>query len=457
MKKLTYIKLFNRKANKKIWNFLFSKYQNIEQKSKLLAYCCLPIICIAFGFMAILGWASSLVLLFMDTQFTPHYLKTTILHKKMTNEQANEYLRSEEYKYKKSVSFGNMSNKKRKSIETTFDLLYDEYKLPKPIDYKHNEITSVLSDIQISVDNSNKDVKDISVNISEIQISVDESNNGIKEIFSITSDTAISIDKGNNAILNGLSKTHQAIEKSNTSMLELNSFVKEQGAITSEYFSNLKLDMNEQAGIVNENIHKTKLTIEESNTKIEEIASISKSTSGDVLNILDSVGKVATYTKQRQQKEEAELKREQILREEQEKRQTTAYNREKGKKLTSFESALSEKQMKILMSYCNQIPVFDRDIELQEMKDILLCTHNKPLKVTVNKYVAFLFTELSKNKFICKTWKSVAERYNCFISSENKVLNSNDLYMANQTSGIMEQKVYDLIEECIAKIVNSSN
>lgn len=161
MKKRTYIKLFNKEANEKIWNFLFSKYQTVEKKSKLLAYCCLPIICIAFGFMAILGWASSLVLFFMDTQFTPHYLRAAILHEKMTNEQATEYLRSREYQYRKSVSFGNMSNKKRKSIETTFELLFDEYKLPI-IDENHKEIISNISNLQISIDKTQSDVQYIS-------------------------------------------------------------------------------------------------------------------------------------------------------------------------------------------------------------------------------------------------------------------------------------------------------
>lgn len=457
MKKSAYLKISQHEANKKLQQSLFERYNRIKQKSSILGYLYFLFSYIAFSSIAIVSFMYRLAMFFQDIRFTPHYMRTVIEYNNMSVFEANKYLDSQLLEYKKRLSYGNISLKEKNSIDTTFSLLHDEYKLPKPMDYKHKEITSALSDIQVSVDNSTKDVKDISANISDIQTSVDKSNNGIKEIFSIASDTAILIDKGNNAILNGLSNTHQAIEKGNTSMLELNSFVKEQGNIASEYFSNLKLDINKQVGIVNENIHKTKLTIEESNNKIEEIASISKSTSGEVLNILDSVGKVATYTEQRQQKEEAELKRELTLREEQEKRQTTAYNREKGKKLTSFESALSENQIKILTSYCNQIPVFDRDIELQEMKDILLCTHTKPLKVTVNKYVAFLFTELAKNKFICKTWKSVAERYNCFVSSENKILNSNDLYMANQTSGIMEQKAYDLIEECIEMIVNSNN
>ncbi len=97
-----------------------------------------------------------------------------------------------------------------------------------------------------------------------------------------------------------------------------------------------------------------------------------------------------------------EQEREIQLREQQEKRKTSAHNREKGKMLNSFEADLSEKQIMVLVEYCNKIPVFNRDIESQEMKDLLLCLHKKPFKLAVNKYLALLFTELAEKKLICK-------------------------------------------------------
>lgn len=335
MKKSVYLKLSQQEANKKLQQSLFERYNRIKQKSCVLGYLYFPFAYIAFSSIAIVSFGYRVIMLLQDIRFTPHYMKTVIEHNNMTVLQANEYLDTQLFEYKKRLSYGNISTKEKNNIDTTFCLLYDEYKLPVSDD-KHEEIIS---------------------NISNLQVSVDKTNNGVGNVVSAITDISASVDK------------------------------------------------------------------------------------------------VLTYTEQKQVKEEAEILREQTLREEQEKRQTTAYNREKGKKLTSFESALSDKQIKILTNYCNRIPVFDRDIEFQEMKNILLCTHSKPSKVTVNKYIALLFTELCNNKFICKTWKSVAERYKCFVSSENKILNSNDLYMANQTSGLIEQKVYDLIEKCIEEIV----
>ena len=174
----------------------------------------------------------------------------------------------------------------------------------------------------------------------------------------------------------------------------------------------------------------------------------------EVSELKSSIEPIASYTNKKTLEENIENERINELKVNQEKRSISAYNREKGKKLSSFESALTDKQIAILVEYCNEITVFDRDIEFQEMKQILLCTHQKPLKLYVNKYLALLFSELSDNKLICKTWKSVASRHKCFISSEGKILNSNDLYMANQTSGLIDPDKYDLITECVEAITD---
>lgn len=171
--------------------------------------------------------------------------------------------------------------------------------------------------------------------------------------------------------------------------------------------------------------------------------------------VKSAIEPIASYTEQKQQKEKEEEEHIKELRESQEKRKTSAYNREKGKLLISFEPNLSDEQIKILINYCNKVAVFDRDIEFRDMKNILLCTHQKPFKLSINKYLALLFSELSDKKFICRNWKSVAARHTCFVSSEDKLLTSNDLYMANQTSGLIDPEKYDLIMECIDKVNKS--
>lgn len=192
---------------------------------------------------------------------------------------------------------------------------------------------------------------------------------------------------------------------------------------------------------------------------LSKIENISFENNQGVSNLTDKVSElkstiepIASYTNKKEREENVEYERISELKANQEKRSTSAYNREKGKKLDSFESALSDKQITSLVEYCNKIAVFDRDIEFQEIKQILLCTHKKPLKLSVNKYLALLFSELSENKLICKTWKSVANRHKCFVSSEGKHLTSNDLYMANQTAAFIDPDKYDLIIECVEKI-----
>ena len=314
MKKSLYLKLSQQEANKKLQSSLYVSYKSIKQRNKLLGWLYFVFTYISFSIVAIVSFIHRLVMLPKDFRFTPHYLRTVIRYENMTLVEANAYLDSQLHEYKNSLSFGNFSPQDRNSIDTTFELLYNEYKLLEPEDTKHTAIISGLSEVK-------------------------------------------------NAIM-----------------------------------------------------------------------------------------PISSYTEHKQKKELEEEDREIQLREQQEKRKTSAHNREKGKMLNSFEADLSENQIMVLVEYCNKIPVFDRDIELQEMKDLLLCIHKKPFKLTVNKYLALLFTELAENKLICKNWKSVASNHNCFISSEGKPQTPNDLYMANQTSGLIDSNIYNMITKCIERI-----
>ena len=324
MRKRTYIELIQQKANERIWNYLCDKYRYFKTKNRFLAYLYLPFVCLVFGCISVISMISRFNLLFKDIRFTSHYMQTVIEYNQMNAENANDYLDNQMNTYKKSVSYGNYSVQEQSRINTTFELLYNKYRLPNS-DHKHSEIISNLSEI-----------KDVT--------------------------------------------------KENKSSLE----------------------------------------------------------------------KVTLYTEKKQQEEIKEEEKIIELREEREKRRTSAHKREKGRRLTSFESALSDNQISILVNYCNQIPVFERDIEPEEIKDILLCVHKRPLRLTVNKYQSLLFTELCKKNFICATWKSVATRYKCFESAKGNILCSNDYSMANQASGLMPSEKYDLIMKCVNKIAELS-
>lgn len=59
-------------------------------------------------------------MLFQDIRFTPHYMKTIIEYNNMSALQANEYLDSQLFEYKKRLSYGNISINQKNSIDTTF-------------------------------------------------------------------------------------------------------------------------------------------------------------------------------------------------------------------------------------------------------------------------------------------------------------------------------------------------
>lgn len=180
----------------------------------------------------------------------------------------------------------------------------------------------------------------------------------------------------------------------------------------------------------------------------QNLQTIGEETNRDLNNIKEHTDAIFEYTDKKLSEEQEEEKRKL----EKAQKETSKYNREKGRNLDSFESALSDKQVGILVKYCNQIPTFNIDITQAEMKAILQCTHTKPLQTTVNKYTALLFSRLSEEKLICETWKSVATKERCFLSAKGKGLNAKDLSSANSTSGIIKPQIYDLIEECIDKI-----
>ncbi|MBF0761701.1 hypothetical protein IR148_11660 [Dysgonomonas mossii] len=181
----------------------------------------------------------------------------------------------------------------------------------------------------------------------------------------------------------------------------------------------------------------------------QNLQTIGEETNRDLNDIKQQTDVISGYT-ERKLSEEKELEERKL---EKAQKETSKYNREKGRNLDSFESALSDKQIGILVKYCNQIPIFNIDITLAEMKAILQCTHTKPLQTTVNKYIALLFARLSEERLICSTWMGVADRGKCFASKKSKLLNYKDLSTAYATSSTIEPKVENLIEECIDEIL----
>lgn len=434
MKKSLYLKVSQQEANKRIWNSLVEKYKLYKQKHKALGYLYIPIACISFGGIAIVSLFSRISLSFKDIRFTPHYMQTVITYNNMSAEQANEYLIFQQQEYKKSLSYGNFSTQQRDSIDTTFELLFEDYKLPELEDKMYREIITSLSDVKQSIGEKGATIQE---SISDLSTLVTENKENITS----------QIQDQNNLLRVELSKTNDKIFKSADVLSEQNNTIICDITNVSQSVNNIHSAITNSTNEINE----LSQQLTESNSNVQKQLSYIDNNVESMKSVIEPI---ALYTEQKQLKEKLEDVYINERRKSQEKRKTTAYNREKGKKLTSFESALTDKQVVLLVDYCNKIEIFERNIEFQEMKDILLCIHQKPLKLNNNRYLSALFSRLYDEGLICKTWKSVASRYNCFVSAKDKELTVNDLYMANQTSVFMERRKSDLIDECIDKILN---
>jgi hypothetical protein len=197
-----------------------------------------------------------------------------------------------------------------------------------------------------------------------------------------------------------------------------------------EVFTNL-LEMKDS---VNGNFQELKCIVSESSSEIKILSE---------------------YTNRKQMEEEKEQSRKQQLAEAQTNQLKSAYVRECGRNLASFESAFTDKGLDILVDCCNSIPIFTRNVEKRDLEDILYCTHKEPLQVRVNRHIAFLFDELKKSRLICSTWMSVASRHQCFISKQNdKLLTPKDLSTTLAESSKIKQCVKDNIHGIINRILS---
>lgn len=173
MKKSLYLKLSQRETNKKIQLLLVEKYERIRQKNSLLGYLYFVVAYVSYSSIAIISFLHCWVMISKDFRFTPHYLQTVIDYNNMSNEQANQYLNIQLKEYLKSKSYGNFSLAQRDTINTTFELLLEKYKLTKPEDNRHKAVMSGLSKIEnLSLENSqeilniNSGIKEVSAELS---------------------------------------------------------------------------------------------------------------------------------------------------------------------------------------------------------------------------------------------------------------------------------------------------
>lgn len=121
-----------------------------------------------------------------------------------------------------------------------------------------------------------------------------------------------------------------------------------------------------------------------------------------------------------------------------------------------FGSILNDKQIELIADCINEVKMFNASVTVDDLKAILSCKPNAILRSNNNRYVAFLFSELSNRSLITGNWQSVIANNKLFLSkdkSRDKYLNQGDLATAtNYVKGISHEKGFATIYNYIKQL-----
>lgn len=478
MKKSLYLKLSQQETNKKIQLSLVEQYRRIRQKSNLLGWLYFIVAYVSFSSVAIVSFMYRWIMISKDFRFTPHYLQTVIDYNNMSNEQANQYLNTQLKEYLKSKSYGNFSLAQRDTINTTFELLLEKYKLPEPEDNKHMAVMSGLSKIEnLSLENSqdilnlNSGMKEVSAELSSqvtgqnaiigkqltnIEQYVVEGDSKTKESVSFLSDQMVSqeqkissqIQDQSNLFREELAKTNIKVLESANTLSEQNITIKDKIISTSQSVNDVLY------GVTNITDKVCELSTHQINSfsdTQEKLGSIHNS----VDDVKSAIEPIASYTEQKKQEARDMEDQRENLRQQQLERTKKIQGRENSKNPKNFECSLTDDQLELLLECCNEIKVFRHPVTKQELSDVLLCIHAQPLQTTNARLLSLLFSNLQNADYIHYEWQSIAARNVCFKSKlGNDLKTNNDFSSAAAAAGTVNVKKEKIILEYIKKIKN---
>lgn len=476
MKKSLYLKLSQQETNKKIQLSLVEKYECIRQKNSLLGYLYFVVAYVSYSSVAIISFLHCWVMISKDFRFTPHYLQTVIDYNNMSNEQANQYLNIQLKEYLKSKSYGNFSLAQRDTINTTFELLLEKYKLPEPEDNKHMAVMSGLSKIEnISLENSldilnlNTGMKEVSAELSSqitdqnatigkqltnIEQSVVEGHSETKESVSFLSDQisnqeqkiSFQIQDQSNQLRGELAKTNDKVSESANTLSEQNIAIKNEIISANQSVNDVHDDVasitDKVDGLSTQQIN----SFFDTQEKLESINS-------NIDTVKSTIEPITLYTQQKKQEARDLEDQRKNLRQQQLERAKKIKGRENSKKPKNFECSLTDDQLELLLECCNEIKVFRHPITKQELGDILLCIHKQPLQTTNARLLSLLLFNLQNADYIHYEWQSIAARNVCFKSKlGNDLKTNNDFSTATAASGTVNEKKEQIILEYIKKM-----
>lgn len=476
MKKSLYLKLSQQETNKKIQLSLVEKYERIRQKNSLFGYLYFVVAYVSYSSVAIISFLHCWVMISKDFRFTPHYLQTVIDYNDMSNEQANQYLNTQLKEYLKSKSYGNFSLAQRDTINTTFELLLEKYKLPEPEDNKHMAVMSGLSKIEnLSLENSldilnlNSGMKEVSAELSSqitdqnaiigkqltnIEQSVAEGGFETKKFVSFLSDQIVSqeqkissqIQDQSNLLREELAKTNIKVLESANTLSEQNITIKDKIISASQSVNDVLYGVNNVTDKVSE------LSTHQINSFSDTQEKL-KSINNSVDDVKSDIEPIASYTEQKKQEARNLEDQRENLRQQQLERAKKIKGRENSKNPKNFECSLTDDQLELLLECCNEIKVFRHPVTKQELGDILLCMHKQPLQTTNARLLSLLLFNLRNADYIHYEWQSIAARNVCFKSKlGNDLKTNNDFSTATAASGTVNEKKEQIILEYIKKM-----
>ena len=115
----------------------------------------------------------------------------------------------------------------------------------------------------------------------------------------------------------------------------------------------------------------------------------------------------------------------------------------------SFESKLTDRQIKALLAPLNEMKLFKIPVSLPTLKTLFNDKLSKPLEVANNQILACLFNCLKNEFLVTDQWKSVIEKNKCFIGARGKLMTASNLSSSMNSISLKNptvKRINDLIK-----------
>ncbi len=120
-------------------------------------------------------------------------------------------------------------------------------------------------------------------------------------------------------------------------------------------------------------------------------------------------------------------------------------------RVSSFESTLDQRQLKQIFDLVVEIGLFKKPFTVLDLTNLLENSLTVPISVNNNRDLTALFDCLYQEKYICKNWQSVINKYRCLIGPTGAVITSKNL-SATKTNISTKSDNFKKINKIIEKL-----